>query len=179
MLYFPMFGDDATDSLSVGSSVTSPPSPRAQNVIEESVLDHIREMLLEAQRNGCWKPGVGGIGQPPSDRYVASALHGLPVSAVLNCGIELWRNLEIDDDELLEIAIRDVSFQIRLQKEREEAMSEGRAVYDFEEPFAELSHGRTESSLDQKVKEGLSSSFDNIRRRFNPRVDPTVLFLEM
>jgi hypothetical protein len=174
-----MFGDDASDSLSLGSSVTSPPSPRGHSVVEESVLDHIREMLLEAQRNGCWKQGVGGIGHPPTDRYVATALHGLPVSAVLNCGIELWRNLEIDDDELLEIAIRDVSWQIRLQKEREEAMSEGRAVYDFDELFADLSHGRTESSLDQKVKEGLSSSFDNIRRRFNPRIDPTVLFLEM
>lgn len=39
--------------------------------------------------------------QPPADRYVASILKGLPVSTVLNCGIELWRNLEIDDDELM------------------------------------------------------------------------------
>lgn len=41
------------------------------------------------------------ISQPPSDLYAASVLQGLPVSSVLNCGIELWRNLEIDDDELL------------------------------------------------------------------------------
>ena len=48
--------------------------------------------------------------QPPSDRYIASVLGGIPVTQVLNCTIELWRNLEIDDDELLEIVIREVSY---------------------------------------------------------------------
>lgn len=30
-------------------------------------------------------------------------LHGLPITSVLNCAIDLYRNLELDDDELLEI----------------------------------------------------------------------------
>ena len=41
---------------------------------------------------------------------------GLHLSEVLNCAIELWRNIEIDDHEVMEIAIRDVSYQIQLQK---------------------------------------------------------------
>jgi len=39
--------------------------------------------------------------QAPSDPYVAAALDGLPITSVLDCGIDLWRNLEIDDDELM------------------------------------------------------------------------------
>jgi len=120
--------------------------------------------------------------QPPSDRYVATVLQGLPVSSVLNCAIELWRNLEIDDDELLEIAIRDVSFQIKLQQQREEGTDP-----NFDDGVSRMSHSpvppsaitpsTTNSSFDGRLRN--STSFDSVRRRFNPRVDPTVLFLEM
>jgi hypothetical protein len=134
-------------------------------------------------------------------------LQGLPVSAVLNCGIELWRNLEIDDDELLgafhnhilkdvnvvfqahpllscchlsEIAIRDVSYQIQLQKETEEASDNVGAATS-----AEAQSSSTIRRLPQVPSGGSSSShmagsFDSsVRHRFNPRIDPTVLFLEM
>jgi hypothetical protein len=108
------------------------------------------------------------VQQPPTDRYVASVLQGMPVSTVLNCAIELWRNLEIDDDELLEIAIRDVSFQIQLQKAREER--DGGDV---------SSATSISSSLSPPPVKSPGWSGGSMRPRFNPRLDPTVLFLEM
>jgi hypothetical protein len=63
--FFPMFGDDETDNASVGSTMSAPPvSPECK---EESILDHIREMIIQAQRHGCWEPGIGGVGQVRSD----------------------------------------------------------------------------------------------------------------
>jgi hypothetical protein len=166
-IFFPMFGDieEQHSAIDLGSEPFSPNTPRQQlSGAETSILDHVRELLLSAQFHGCWQSGIGGVGQQPADRHVATVLRGLPISSVLNCGIELWRNLEIDDDELLEIAIRDVSFQIKLQKERE-----GLQV----DPFAHTLTPRLDSPPAQ-VK-----ASDTSRRRFNPRVDPTVLFLEM
>lgn len=103
---------------------------------------------------------------------------------MLNCAIELWRNLEIDDDELLEIAVRDVSFQIRLQADREKGLLRANVDSQASVPpsqsqpgLASTSIAATESSMDAKLRS--SSSFEGIRRRFNPRVDPTVLFIEM
>lgn len=200
-LFFPMFGDDETEVLSPAASAgpSSTPTNTADGHVEESILDHIRSLLLQAQTYGCWKSGVGGVGQvsaktcrrhclapmtyrccvrlkPPSDRYVAAVLQGLPVSSVLNCAIELWRNLEIDDDELLEIAIRDVSFQIQLQQEREERSGSDLDGAATSGPCRELKPPSM-GSLEAKLKG--SGSFEGVRRRFNPRVDPTVLFLEM
>ena len=103
-------------------------------------------------------------------------LHGLPITSVLSCAIDLWRNLEIDDDELLEIAIRDVSYQITLHKEIEER--------DQELLLAPSASGEsvrlTQSSLSQ-LQNSLSGSksFEETRNRFNPRVDPTVLHLKI
>jgi len=134
--------------------------------VEFSVLDQIRELILRAQENGAWQPGVGGVGQQPADRYVAKVLHGLPVSAVLNTGIELWQNLEIDDDELMEICIKDVSYQIQLQQEREEGVHVNR--------IERSSYSSGDLPGLQKV-----SNEQVPKRRFNPRVDPTVLYLEM
>lgn len=104
----------------------------------------------------------------------------LPVSNVLNCGIELWRNLEIDDDELLEIAIRDISYHIQLQKERGEGTDT--IVENFSEenspaPVCISDSTSYTSLLHRKLTS--SSSFEGPRHRFNPRVDPTVLFLEI
>lgn len=134
------------------------PSPTA----EASVLDHIREIILNAQQHGCWQQGVGGISHPPTDRYVASVLHGLPVSSVLNCGIELWRNLEIDDDELLEIAIRDVSYQIQIQGK------EGGPTDEIPRP-----------TVRQPILSRSSEGSEPFVHRFNPRIDPSVLYLEI
>ena len=84
-------------------------------------------------------------------------LQGLPISSVLNCAIELWRNLEIDDDELLEIAIRDVSYQIQLQKEREESKADD---------------SLDEETISQAISNGSTSHITN-QQRFDPQLDPT------
>jgi hypothetical protein len=110
--------------------------------------------------------------QPPTDRYVASKLYGIPVSIVLNCGIELWRNLEIDDDELLEIAIRDISYQIQLQKIREEGgETEYSHIGSVDTSRYVDSPSTAKTSPDRKSDS--YQAFDSVRRRFNPRVDPT------
>lgn len=176
-LFFPMFGDETDDDLLVDDGVVENSRQRVSStVIEDSVLDHIREMLLQAQRYGCWESGVGGVGQPPSDRYVASVLRGLPVSTVLNCAIEMWRNLEIDDDELLEIAIKDVSYQIQLQKMREE--KDGKVDSEDSSETDLVPPSFSGSSVEVRISE-TSSSMDGLRQRFNPRIDPTVLYLDM
>jgi hypothetical protein len=111
--------------------------------------------------------------QPPTDRYVAAKLQGLPVSVVLNCGIELWRNLEIDDDELLEIAIRDISYQIQLQKLREEGI-EIDDMYITDTESSQYSDSRpTTKRIYSDKKTDSYIPFDNARKRFNPRVNPT------
>ena len=178
-LFFPMFGDDVDDDeiLSDEDMGDSPRNKVSSTVIEESVLDHIREMLLQAQRFGCWEAGVGGVGQSPTDRYVASVLQGLPVSTVLNCAIEMWRNLEIDDDELLEIAIKDVSYQIQLQKMREDK-EDGHVDSEDSGETELVPPSFSGSSVEVRINE-TSSSMDSGRHRFNPRIDPTVLYLDM
>lgn len=113
--------------------------------------------------------------QHPTDPYAAKVLRGLPVSAVLNCGIELWRNLEIDDDELLEIAIRDIAYHIELSGNLED---NGAEIPDDSTPSIETD---TTMSFCSNVDTRLSgsSTFGDSHRRFNPRADATVLFLEI
>jgi hypothetical protein len=64
-IFFPMFGDDDADAGSVGGSSVAGAAPgeAPSGCVEESVLDDIRDMLLQAQKHGCWKTGVGGLGQ--------------------------------------------------------------------------------------------------------------------
>ena len=169
-LFFPMIGTEEEDLKSVVSeSVSMIDEPTEPLHNDASVLDHIRVMILNARRHGCWQEGVGGVQNPPTDRYIASALQGLPVSSVLNCGFDLWRNLEIDDDELLEIAIRDVSYQIQLQHEREIAGEEKECK---EDQANTVYHHHPSLSKVSAVPEPFT-------HRFNPRVDPSVLFLEI
>lgn len=100
-------------------------------------------------------------------------LRGLPISSVLNCALELWRNLQIDDDELLEITIRDVSYQIQLQKEREEGDNTDSSddSTTLTRPIPEtLPSSRKKRQMDDV---SIVSSFESYRRRFNPRQDPT------
>jgi hypothetical protein len=59
--FFPMFGDDEVDALSIGSGGSG--SLGTPECKEESILDHIREMIIQAQQHGCWQAGVGGVGQ--------------------------------------------------------------------------------------------------------------------
>lgn len=61
-IFFPMFGDNE-DATSVTESMVPQETHTSGGYIEESILDEIRELILQAQRHGCWKVGVGGIGQ--------------------------------------------------------------------------------------------------------------------
>jgi hypothetical protein len=133
-------------------------------------------------------------------------LRDIPISNVLNCSIELWRNLQIDDDELLEIAIRDISYHIQLQKRHEDAGGRNTESYEFHRGIhPSLSEATSTTQLqnhnntirhtknyhhsDIPQRLSSSSSFDGPTssssqnqgqpHRFNPRVDPTVLFLEI
>ncbi len=133
--------------------------------LEMSIIHQIRELLERAQRYGCWQPGLGGVGVHASDPYAASVLDGIPISTVINTGIELWRGLEIDDDELLAIAIKDVSFQIQLNQQREEGMT----TFKLETPYLDAP-GLIKSSEAEEFSP---------RRRFNPRADPTLLYMKM
>lgn len=62
--------------------------------------------------------------------------------------------MEIDDDELMEIAIRDVSFQIKL-------------------------HGENEKLKPKKQLSRSSTKVEHTKRLFNPRKDPTLLYLKL
>lgn len=121
----------------------------------------------------------------------------------MNCSIELWRNLQIDDDDLLEIAIRDISYHIQLHKRQEDATEMNTESYDFHHGIhpslsettsttqvqnhnTNRHHNYNHSDIPQRLSS--SSSFDGPTssssqnqppHRFNPRVDPTVLFLEI
>jgi hypothetical protein len=172
-----MTGDGGElDSPSTSSKVGSPRQlyPSDGAIEESSILDHIRELILNAQRYGCWQVGVGGVNLPHSDKYVASALQGIPISSVLNCAIDLWRNLEIDDDELLEIAIRDISYQIQLQQRREEL---GEDTKETKEDSPSSASATVSPWKEPKFQS--FDSFEQFRHRFNPRVDPTVFHLEI
>uniref|UniRef100_A0A7R9WMW7 Uncharacterized protein n=1 Tax=Craspedostauros australis TaxID=1486917 RepID=A0A7R9WMW7_9STRA len=153
----------ASLSSTTSSSKAARSTPYKKRHIENSVLDHIREMLEQAQQFGCWKSGVGGVGQPPTDRYIASVLGGLPVSSVLNCAIELWRNLEIDDDELLEIAIRDVSYQIKLQQEREKSGDDDNDGVDSVDVDPDA-----QNALDQESNDRTSLSTESVLSKAAP-----------
>jgi len=64
-LFFPMFGGDEDGDAAPSSSPAAPSSlaGKPSDYAEESILDHIRGLLLQAQSHGCWKSGIGGVGQ--------------------------------------------------------------------------------------------------------------------
>ena len=75
----------------------------------------------------------------------------------------------------MEIAIRDVSYQIQLHKELEERNQE---LLDTDKNGESLRLTKSSLSHLQKSLSG-SASFEETRNRFNPRVDPTVLHLKI
>ena len=131
-----------------------------------SVLDDIKELLLNAQKFGSWIDPNDAQSYP---MHPSSPLNGIPLTDVLSCAIDLWKNLEIDDDELMEIAVRDVSHQIQLRDARDDD-SEPRSISN---PNSRLLFRKesTKSSCNNDEFEFFP------RLRFNPRVDPTVLYL--
>jgi len=128
----------------------------------ESVLDEIRELILSAQSHGCWNAGVGDLKEPSYFHGVPDTLRDLPLSECLRTGIDLWQSSITSDFDLLEMAIKEVSYQIKLQLEREEDGIDINATSRVSEP--------------PRAKKILPSPK---KKRFNPRVDPTVFFLEI
>ncbi len=154
----PTLADGATRYIHSPMSNTSSPI----KIIEEtSILDVIKDILVNARNEGCC-PDDGGVANDP---YAATVLGNIQVSAVLNCAIDLWRDLEIDDDELLEVAIRDVSYQLEQKDKQPSRPNELKSARSGPQPTIAFSS----SSQDLKTP----------KHRFNPRVDPTVLFLEI
>jgi len=151
--------------------------------IEISILDHVAELIKNAQNHGCWNVD-GGTHVSPS--LTTSSLCGLPLSRILKCSIELWENLEIDDDELLEIAIREISHHIQLQAHNDhngefvpndiDWAEERRNILDKHEACV-----RKGVSFDVDIVNTLSieSNSSVASRRFDPKTDPTVLFIGM
>ena len=153
--------------------------------VEVSILDHVAELVRNAQSHGCWNVGTGGVTVSDSPYVAGSSLEGLPLSEVLLCAIDLWENLEIDDDELLEIAIRDVSHQIQQQKNRDNEDKEIAIVADknWSEDSKEIRARykkftqRESATIDVDIRHSFSSEPNE--RRFDPKKDPTVLYLAM
>lgn len=155
--------------------------------VEVSILDHVAELIRNAQNHGCWNVETTGKTVSTSPYVMGSSLEGLPLSEVLLCAIDLWENLEIDDDELLEIAIRDVSHQIQLQKHKLEDQSdeldspsdkkwpeESKEIRARHRKFTQ----RQSTSFDIDIRHTFSSESQH-ERRFDPKKDPTVLYLSM
>jgi len=90
----------------VQSTQSEPGLDSDSSTTEVSILDHVKELLINAQHYGSWEHGRGGVDHSIS--LTGTPLEGIPMSQVLSCAVELWQNLEIDDDELMEIVIRDM-----------------------------------------------------------------------
>lgn len=157
---------------------------------EVSILDHIAQMIRNAQKHGCWIEGVGGvIKNSPKDFFANSALDGLPMSEVLCCAVDLWENLQIDDDELLEIAIKDVSYQIGLQKQtHDDDIGKTNSSWSDEASRIRSKHKEHRQSLHDEssvpfdldiTNTNTLSTASNFGRRFDPQNDPTILFLSI
>jgi hypothetical protein len=62
-LFFPMFSNEDIESKSSEPVVPAAVDQKSQSREEESILDHIKILLENAQRHGCWKAGLGGVGR--------------------------------------------------------------------------------------------------------------------
>jgi len=142
--------------------------------IEVSILNHIGELIRNAQSHGYYNVGVGGVCDSTVD-MTSSPLDGLPLSQVLRCAIDLWKNLEMDDDELLEVAIRDISYQIELCH----SLGKGRSDIGKQtsHQYKTSNFLASKSSKDASTADPIASLFK--KRRFNPRKDPSLLYFEI
>ena len=121
---------------------------------EECVLLEVREMIVSAQEHGCWVPGFGGLRDSFFYLGVPSQLEDLPLSDTLKTNIDLWQSAAISDFEFIQIVIREVSRQIEIHS------SDAKPV-------------DAEDTLEQKTQ------LPNPFRPLNPKIDPTVLLLEI
>jgi hypothetical protein len=131
---------------------------------------------------------------------------GMPVSEVLHTAIELWHDLEIDDDELMEIVIKEVSYHISIkppdgEEDQHEAElssplsqhATGTPYYDSSSHYYPCGDEDDDANIfNPRSLEGhpmIIAPFSNDShvnqnrapevRRFNPKKDSTVLHLEM
>ena len=91
-LFLPLFGDDDGDKSVAGSaaSLTSLSDySEGSNRVEESILDHVREMILQAQRTGNWTVGIGGVGQV-SLTLPANKLSSILISNIPHIPVRLF-----------------------------------------------------------------------------------------
>ena len=108
------------------------------------------------------------------------------MTSVLKTAVELWENLEIDDDELLEIAIRDISYQIEQHKENKNTDCNESTKTDVvhnvldkkttDPPHQDDLKDPSKTSLAQFLKTDKNFIWKN---RFNPKRNATVLYLEI
>lgn len=151
--------------------------------VEVSILDHIAELIRNAQHYGCWdldRNATIDVRQPAS--ISSSSLNGLPLSRTLTLAIDLWDHLLLTDEDLLQLAIRDISNEIRKVDTSPDCMND---------EFAEL--WKADAKRVQEMHRDFcrtSMTFENIAlvrtlscditdRRFDPRGDPTILYLHM
>lgn len=120
-------------------------------VEEGCVLGEVREIILSAQRHGCWVAGFGGLREPYFYLGVPSQLEDLPLSDELKTAIDLWQSSAIDDFEFTQIVVREVSSNIELHSGDENPLDESKLAPQFSNPF----------------------------KPFNPKVDATALLLEI
>ena len=80
-LFFPMFNDNNENLYNDSNNGSFPVPTESMSSCnapvrcdtadeEESILDHIRILLLNAQKYGCWKVGLGGICQVCNTCYM-------------------------------------------------------------------------------------------------------------
>ena len=75
--------EDKTQNLSYSMSNNTSFISDENGNVEVSILDHVGELIRNAQRHGCWKSGIGGVVAMPPGKSVDTPLEGLPISEVL------------------------------------------------------------------------------------------------
>jgi hypothetical protein len=156
----------------------------ASNRVEISVLDEVRSLIENAQKYGCWIDGKGGKNKPQCLYCDNKALQGIPLSQVLWTAVQLWRDLEIDDDELMEIAIRDVSYQIQVN-EAKKVLNEGAGILGSEDTeLLDYSSHQPCTMIQQNISNASTFSTCPLRKESDREgikelKDPLVLTFEM
>jgi hypothetical protein len=155
----------------------------SNNRVEISVLDEVRSLIENAQKYGCWIDGEGGKHKSQCLYCDHKALKGIPLSQVLWTAVQLWFDLEIDDDELIEIAVRDVSYQIKVN-EAKKVMSEGVGILGSKATEVLDVSSHQPCTIQQSVSSASSFSTcplrkESDRERSKELKDPLVLTFEM
>ncbi len=158
---------------------------KASTRVELSVLDEVRSLIENAQKYGCWIDSEGGETKSYFTYCDYKALKGIPLSQVLGTAVQLWHDLEIDDDELIEIAVRDVSYQIKVN-ETKKILNEGAEIFGCQDrELLDFSSRQPSSMKQQNIASASSFSTCLVRKESSDHEpvkelkDPLVLTFEM